>query len=151
MTINHQVMREGMTVLPDAIDETTGQRIEGSAQIVDTRFANLVEEETETESYVEVDDDALAPEDRDPSMEERLAETHELIYNADIDINPEFANTIAGTDIGDSNAATIVKYAAMKTFNGDITKEEAMQLVIESGVDIDEAMQAFYQLQEIHG
>ena len=43
-----------MTVLPDEIDEATGKRIEGTAEIVDTRhvaFAN--EEETEAAREVE--------------------------------------------------------------------------------------------------
>jgi len=148
MSINHQVMREGMTVLPETVDQATGEKIEGTAQIVDTRFANLVEEETETESYVEVDDDALDPEDRDPTFEIRLSDTEEDIRTGEYTVSDEFANEVAGANIGDSPADITVKFLATKVFQGHMTPEEAFADAVGSGLNPDDLMRSYWSLKE---
>lgn len=140
--------RQGMTVLPDAIDEATGQRLEGTAEVVDSRFANwAAAEDAEQEELVEVDEDAFAPEDVDPTFEERLSDTFDEIYNADYDINPDFADSIAQVNIGDTPEAVTVKHFATQVYNGNITTEEAFQGALESGLDPDALMFHFYKLK----
>ena len=145
--IHFEPHREGMTVLPETVDQATGEKIEGTAQIVDTRFANLVEEETETESYVEVDDDALDPEDRDPSMEVRLADTFEEINTSEFQVDPGMANSIAQVDLGSSPEAITVQHLAASVYNGNITPEEAFHAGVESGINPDKLMFQYYKLK----
>ena len=45
MTLHYQNDRPGMTVYPELRDEATNQPIEGSAEVVDTRFANIAKED----------------------------------------------------------------------------------------------------------
>ena len=68
---------------PDAIDEATGERIEGTAQIVDTRHVAFAEQDEDNSAEVDdpqfEDQDHLSEEDRDPIFEVRLADTFEEI------------------------------------------------------------------------
>ena len=53
MTIHFEVHRHGMTVNPPLRDEATGEIIEGSEQVVDTRFANWNHESNEYDPELE--------------------------------------------------------------------------------------------------
>ena len=143
-----------MTVLPDQIDEATGERIEGSAQVVDSRHVAFAKEDLNFEgqdptSYedVDVEDDAFNPDDVEPSFEVRLADTFEEINSTSFDVNPERANEIAQVDMGDTAEAITVQYLASKVYNGDITPEEAFQNAVESGYDMDTLMANYYALK----
>ena len=142
-----------MTVLPDMVDEATGNRIEGSSQVVDSRYVAFVKGEPNEEDP-EIDDpqfddhDHLSPEERDPEFELRLADTFEEINTTEYDVNPEIADTIAQQDLGRSPEAITVQYLASKVFNGDMTPEEAFQGAVESGLDMDKLMFQYYALKE---
>lgn len=139
--------RQGMTVLPDQFDEATGERIENTSQVVDTRVANWHGQSPDTYEDVSVDEDALNPLEVEPSFEVRLADTFDEINTTPFDINPEFANEIAAVDMGDSREAITVQYLASKVFNGDMTPEESFQHAVESGLDMDKLMFHYYQLK----
>ena len=151
MNINYEPDRAGLTVLPDMIDEATGQRIEGSSKVVDTRVTNWEGQSPETYEDLgidEVEQDALAPDDQDPEFSTRLADTFEEINTTSYDVNPDMANTIAQADIGDSPEAITIKYLASKVYGGDMTPEESFQKAVESGLDMDKLMFHYYQLKQ---
>lgn len=141
--------RKGLTVNPPEIDEATGQVI-GEPQVYSFEekheFFRNSEPDNELPFFDPDDIDSIDPDNQPPSIEQRLADTHEYIYNAEVYVDPEVANAIASADIEDSDAATVVKYQAYKFFNGDISKSEAISNAIESGIDPDELMAAFYAL-----
>lgn len=145
MTIHYEPNRQGMTVLPPEIDEATGEVIQGSEQVVDTRVANWDHSELENDYQLDEDDDAL--EDQAPSEEIRLAETFQEINTTKYDVNPEFANEIASVDIGDTPEAITVQHLVSQVFAGELLPEEAFQTAINSGLNTDKLMFAYYQLQ----
>ena len=147
MTIYYQPDRQGMTVLPDAIDEATGERIEGSSQVVDTRMTNWHGQSDDTYEDIEVEDEALSPEDVEPSIEIRLSDTEEDIRTGEYTVSDEFANEVASADIGSSPADLTVKYLATKCFQGQMTPEEAFGTAIESGINPDDLMQSYWNLK----
>ena len=53
MTIHYEGHRHGMTVNPPIRDEATGEIIEGSEQVVDTRIANWNHEPNEYDPELE--------------------------------------------------------------------------------------------------
>lgn len=143
-----------MTVHPEQIDQITGQKIEGSADVVDTKTMNWaanegqndfseleVAEQTETE----VENTFEIPQFE--SQEHALAETFDEVYNAEVDYSEEMAGEIANADIGDSAAATTVKYLASQVYLQNITTEQAFQNAVESGIDPDALMFAYYNLK----
>ena len=152
MPIHFQNDRQGMTVYPDARDEATNEIIEGSAQVLDTLFANIAKEDEEVPT--EVDDpsfdnqDHLSEEDRDPLYEVRLSDTEEDIRTSEYSVSEDFANEIAGADIGDSPSDITVKFLATKVFQGHMTPDEAFADAVGSGLSPDALMQSYWTLKE---
>ena len=146
--IHFEPNRQGMTVLPDDIDDATGERIEGTSKVIDTRVANWAHNEQDSE-----DPDDLAYEDPDaveeplPPLEVRLSDTFDEVYNTDYEVSDEMANSIASQDIGDTPEATTVKFLAMKVFQGEMTPEESFQAAVESGLNPDKLLFSYYQLK----
>ena len=151
MTISFQPHQHGMTVLPDAIDQATGERIEGTAQIVDTRHVAFAAQDEEDSSEVDdpqfEDQDHLSEEDRDPEFEVRLADTFEEINTTEYEVSPEIVQQIAQVDLGDTPEAITVQYLASQVFDGNINPEEAFQSAVQSGLDPDKLMFQYYQLK----
>ena len=147
--IHFEPNRPGVTVLPDDIDDATGERIDGTSKVIDTRVTNW-----EHNNQVSEDLDDLAYEDPDaveeplPPLEVRLADTFEEIYTTDYEVNDEVANQIAATDIGDSPESTTVKFLAMRVLQGELSAEEAFQNAVESGLDPDKLLFNYYQLKK---
>jgi len=142
--------RKGMTVTPDIIDEVTGQRIEGTAQVHDFEHKHPFfrdEQQAQVQDQLEPNDPAIDPELQEPPIEIRLADTFDDINTAEFDVSPEFANEIAGADIGDSPEAITVKYLATQVYSGNITAEEAFNAAVESGYEPDNLMFAYYNLK----
>ena len=153
MTFSYE-NRPGLTVNPPEIDEATGQPI-GEAQVYDFEHKHPFFREEhqqyassqETEE-VEIDEDAFAPEDVEPSFDERLSDTFEEINTSEYSISPELANDIATADIGTSPEAITVKHLAASVYNGNLSPEEAFQAAVESGMDMDKLMFQYYQLKQ---
>ena len=140
--------RQGMTVLPEAIDEATGQPIEGSSQVVDSRIANWVGDVPMEEQPIEVDEDAFAPENREPTFDERLSDTFDEINTSDYSISPDVVDNIVSADIGNTPEAVTVQHLAAEVYNGNLQPEEAFNEAIQTGIDMDKLMFAYYQLKE---
>ena len=134
-----------MTVLPDDIDEATGERIPNTAVVEDTQFGNWEEEE----DFEEIEQDALAPEDQVPEFEVLLADTFEEIVSTDFDVSPTLAYEIASADIGNSRADAAVQLFTSQVYNGELTAEEAFQSAVETGIDPVDLLDSFYKLQEV--
>jgi len=146
--------RRGMTVLPDDIDEATGERIPNTAVVKDTQFGNWEEEEEYFEEYfeeyeAEADQYALSPEDQDPDYEVRLAETFSEINTTEFEVSPTLAYEIASADIGNSRADAAVQLFTSQVYNGELTAEEAFQSAVETGIDPVDLLDSFYKLQEV--
>ena len=148
--IHYEPDRQGMTCLPDIKDEATGAVIEGTAEVVDTRYTNFVEQSPE--AYEDVDDGLYG---EPPTIEEDipeataldLADISEEVMEAPTEVNLEMANAIAQVDLGDSAEAVTVQYLASKFYQGDITGEEAIREAVESGLDTDKLAFVFHKLK----
>ena len=84
MTIHFEGYRHGMTVNPPLRDEATGEIIEGSEQVVDTRFANWNHEPNEYDP--ELEKEAINEDEDHPdyvSEEVRMADTQQEILTAE--------------------------------------------------------------------
>ena len=142
-----------MTVHPEQINEITGQRIEGSAEVVDSRFANWAANEggndfSELEMSEEPEQDELgfeAPLFKD--QQEALTETFDEVYNTDYSYSEEMAGAVAQADIGNSDAATTVKYLASQVYLNNLTPEQAFQQAVDSQIDPDKLLFSYYQLK----
>ena len=146
--IYYEEGRPGMTVLPDEIDQVTGERIEGSAKVVDTRIANWNHDEQDSEDLDKLAyEDPEAVEEPHPSLDVRLADTFDEVYNTPYEVSDETANAIASVDIGSSPEATTIKYLAMKVFQGEMTAEQSFQAAVDSGLDPDKLLFNYYQLK----
>ena len=159
MTIHYQPDRQGMTVYPDQIDEATGQPIEGSSEVVDTRVANLAKEDLNydgqsPDAYEEIDH--LSEEeliDANPDYipetisEVELASISDEIHQSSISPDAQLADSIASVDLGDSAADVTVQFLSHKVYNGDITAEEAFNEAINSGIPPEALASSFKRLQ----
>ena len=130
----------------------TGQRLFGTEEVQETRGFGFKPEYTYREDdpieEIQLDNDALSPEDQTQPFEVRLADTFEEVNTTAYDIDPEFANSIASADIGASPEAITVKHLAASVYNGNISPEEAFQAAVESGMDMDKLMFQYYQLKQ---
>ena len=149
MTIHFQPDRVGLTVNPPMRDEATNEVIEGTEQVVDTRIANWNHEPAE-------DDPDLAEELKsdDPdhpeyvSEEERMADTQQDILTAEErTYNSSLAETVSSLDLGDSPAAITVQHLTTQYYLGNISRDEAFTAAIESGIEPDKLMFAYWQLK----
>ena len=150
-----------MTVYPELRDEATNQPIEGSAEVVDTRFANIAKEDLnfdgqspETyedvtplteEELIEADADYI-PSDISPV---ELAEISDEIHSSPVVISEDVANQILSAPMGDSAADTTVTFLAHKVYQGDITAEEAFEEAVNSGLPPEALAESFNRLKSL--
>ena len=150
--------RQGMTVNPDAIDEATGQRIPGTAQVRESLYSNYDKQignyHGEGEGQYEdlgVNEDAYAPEDREQPVEVQLAETVELIENELYAPDDSFADELSAIEMPDGDtAAQLVQDLAVSVYSGDISQSEAIQLAIESGEDMSSLVYYFNAIKGLY-
>ena len=151
MTINYEPTRQGLTVNPPLRDEATGEYIEGTEQVVDTRFVAFTKDEEPAEVDPDLMDEINSDDPEHPdyvSEEVRLAETFDEINTTEYEYSEDIANQIAATDIGTSPEATVVKYLASQVYLDKMSPEEAFQTAVESGLNPDKLMQQYYQLKQ---
>ena len=151
MNIHYQEDRPGLTVLPDVIDEATGERVEGTSEIVPNHYTNFVES---PETFDEVDEEAYpAPPAEEEVIPEAsaldLADITEEVFEAPAEVNPQMADAIAQVDLGQSEAAISVQYLASKFYNGEMTADECVREAVESGIDTD-ALAFYYHKLKAH-
>ena len=146
MNIEYTPGRKAVTILPPQIDEATGEPIEGTEQVVDTRIANWDVDPDEV-TFEDVDDESLAPEDRAESIEVAMADVSDEIHSETVELNPNLAAQIAGIDMGDSPASITVQYLANQVYEGNITSSEAFNDALQSGISPEALVKAYRQLK----
>ena len=142
--IHYTPHRQGYVVNPPEIDQATNQIIGEPEVYENIPFA----QEEEEEEFTEVDEDALAPEDREPISELELAEISTEIMESPTEVSPELAAEIAAFDLGDSPADITISFLAHKYYEGEITAEEAFTEAINSGIHPDKLASSYKRLKE---
>lgn len=141
--------RQGMTVLPDDIDDVTGERIENTSQVVDTRIANWTD--TPVEDDPDLIEEAIQDDSDHPdyvSEEERLAATEEAIFSAEeLAFSSELASAIPSVDLGNNPSDIVVKHLATQYYLGNISRDDAFNQAIETGINPDDLADSFWRLQ----
>lgn len=138
-----------MTILPDDIDDATGERIEGTSKVIDTRFAKFEHEpqEIDPDLIEEINEEDLdAPEHTISEVE--LADISDEVHNTSYEVNEEMANHIASLDIGDSPAAVTIQFLAHKVYQGELSPAEAFSEAIDSGINPDKLAFAYNKLKQ---
>ena len=144
--------RPAVTVLPDAIDEATGERIEGTSVVSENHLVAFAKEDQITEQ----DDSPLEWVEEEPTDEPEefpeatpldLADISEQVMESDNTYQPEVVEAIVATDLGNSPEAITVQFLATKFFEGEMTGEEAIRDAIESGLDTDKLAFYFHKLK----
>jgi hypothetical protein len=143
MNIEYTPHRQGYVVNPPERDEATGEYIGDSEVYENIPFA----QEEEEEEFTEVEEDALAPEDRQPISELELAEISTEIMESPTETDPLLAAEIAAFDLGDSPSDVTISYLAHKVYQGDITSEEAIAEAINSGIHPDKLAASYKRLK----
>jgi hypothetical protein len=142
---------QALTVHPEVIDEMTGEKVPGSADVVDTKTMNWAADKDrqfpELPEEVEPSEEATFEAPLFETQEEALTQTFEEVYNAEVEYSEEMAGEIANADIGDSEAATTVKYLASQVYLQNMTTEDAFKAAVESGQDPDKLLFAYYNLK----
>ena len=109
MTIHFEGHRYGMTVNPPLRDEATGEIIEGSEQVVDSRFANWNHEDNEYDP--ELEKEAINEDEDHPdyvSEEVRMADTQQDILTAEEQLFDEsLAASISSVDLGTTSETSV--------------------------------------------
>ena len=158
MPIHYQNDRAGMTVYPELKDEATNQPIEGTSEVIDTRFANMAKQDLNFEgqdqtSYEDVSlteeelieaDADYVPSDISPVD---LAEITSEIYESSKSPSQELASEILRAPMSDSAADTTVTYLAHKFYQGEVTTDEAYQEALNSGIPPEALAQSYRKLQ----
>ena len=152
MTIHYEGHRLGLTVNPPIRDEATGEIIEGSEQVVDTRIANWHHEPNEADPSLRELADEISQEDPDHpdyrSIEVRLADASDEINNATFAPNPDVAAALLSYDNGDAPTDLLVQHLAYRAYNGDLTPEEAFVKAIDSGHSPELLLKSYNHLKE---
>lgn len=134
--MNFEPHRQGMTVLPPDIDDATGEIIEGTSKVVDTRIANWEHDEIEDDSELineAIQGDTDHPEHIDSESE--LAEISVEVNESTVAYDETMADTIASVDMGDSPADVTVQFLAHKVYAGELSPQDAFSEAINSGIN----------------
>lgn len=149
--INYEPHRNGQTVLPDVVDEVTGQTVEGTSQVVDTRVANFAHEnyeEVEDSIYEQeqaIQEDPDHPDYVDDAVE--LANISEEIHEAEVSYNEEMAQAVVQAPMSDSPSDVTVQYLSHKVFNGDLTPQEAFEEAMNSGINPEQLAASYNKIK----
>ena len=150
MTIHFEGHRYGMTVNPPLRDEATGEIIEGSEQVVDSRFANWNHEDNEFDP--ELEKEAINEDEDHPdyvSEEVRMADTQQDILTAEEQsFDESLAASISSVDLGTTPADITVQYLVTQYYLGNISRDEAFEVAISSGISPESLMQSYWNLKK---
>ena len=160
MSIHFQNDRPGMTYIPDAVDEATGERVEGTGMLAESHLANLVKQDQlnfegqDPTSYEDVSplteqeqidaDPDYTPEDITPVQ---LADISDEIHNTSVSPDENLAASIASLDMGDKAADIAVQYFAHKVYDGQLTPSEAFEEAVNSGLPPEALAASFNKLK----
>ena len=152
--IHFQTDRQGLTVLPDSIDEATGERIAGTSQVVDTRVANWEGQSDETYEQVEQSiyeqEEAIAEDPDHPDSELDavvLADVSDEIHQSTVTPDETVASAVISADMSDSPADVTVQFLAHQVYSGNISAEEAFNEALNSGVNHAALVASFQKLK----
>lgn len=151
MTDNFHIQQHrAYTVNPPLRDEATGEYIEGTEQVVDTRIANW--NHAPSEDDPDLIEEAKQDDDSHPehvSEEQRLADTEEAIFSAEeLAYDEELASAIPSIDIGNSPSDIIVQHLATQYYAGNISRDDAFNQAIQTGINPDDLASSFWRLKE---
>ena len=143
-----------MTILPDTIDEATGERIPGTSQVVDTRVSNWAgqsdESYEETEESIYEQEQAIAEDPDHPDSELDsvvLADISTEIHESDASFDEAMASAVVSADMSDSPADVTVQYLAHQVYQGNLTPAEAFNEALDSGVNHAALVASFQKLK----
>ena len=132
--------RQAMTYYPPERDDATGEIIEGTDTVIDTRFASLAkadrdngevssQEMTVVEHGEDTFDDQVA-----------LAEVSEEINTTTFVADDNIAHEVAMLDMGDTDSAIAVQYLAQQVYAGNMSADDAFNEAVTSGLPHSELM-----------
>lgn len=149
-----------MTYLPELVDEATGERVEGTGLLTDTRLTTLQKEEQlnfegqDPTSYEDVEplteeelieaDADYVPQDISPV---ELASISDEIHSASINPDEALAASIASVDMGNSAADITIQFLTHKVYDGQLTPTEAFEEAVNSGLPAEALAASFRKLQ----
>ncbi len=146
MTTEYNIapQRRGFVVNPPERDEVTNEYISEPEVYENTPFAQEEPEET----FTDVDEDALAPEDREPISELELGEISIEIHDTTVIPDETLATEIAAYSFGDTPSDITVQFLAHKVYQGELTAEEAFSEALDSGINPDYLAASYRRLKE---
>jgi uncharacterized protein YcbX len=153
--------RPAYTVLPDMIDEATGNRIEDTGMLCDTRHAafakqdqpDLADPETEYEEHTTylTEEEALeagiefdSEVELDPVV---AADISTEIHESTVQYDPEMAAAVVQVPMSDSPADVTVQYLTNQVYEGNLTPQEAFDEALSSGVSHAALADAYQRLK----
>ena len=139
--IVYEQSRPGMTYFPPEVDDATGLPIEGTDQIVDTRFASLAKEDRGNGEVSSDEMTVVEHGEMDFEDQVTLAEVSEEINTTTVVADDDIAYEAAMLDMGDSDSAIAVQYLASQVYSGNMTAEDAFNEAISSGLPHNELLQ----------
>lgn len=161
MNIHFQNDRPAYTVLPDLVDEATGERVEGTGMLAETHhtaFAkqdqpDLADPETEydenevhlskeeaDDAGIEYTDDFIPNDELDPVV---LAEVSNEIHQSEFAPDEAVAASVVSVPMSDTPADITVQYLAHQVYSGNITPEEAFEDALMSGINHAELIRSY--------
>ena len=145
MTTEYNIapQRRGFVVNPPQRDESTNEFIGEPEVYINEPFTQEEEEET----FTDVDDDALAPEDREPVSELELGEISIEIHESAVIPDETLATEIAAYTLGDTPSDITVQFLAHKVYQGELTAEEAFAEALDSGINPDHLGASYKRLK----
>ena len=160
MSIHFSNDRPGFTYIPDAVDEATGERVEGTGMLAESHIANLVKQDQlnydgqSPETYEEIEplteeelieaDADYVPEDISPV---ELASISDEVHSASVVVDEAFASSIASVDMGNSAADITIQFLTHKVYDGQLTPTEAFEEAVNSGLPPEALAASFRKLQ----
>jgi len=165
MSIHFQNDRPAYTVLPDLVDEATGERVEDTGMLCETHLTSLIKKdqsllldpETEYEENIieltpeeavdaglETTDGFISNDDLDPTV---LAEVSDEIHQSEFAPDEAVAAAVVSVPMSDTPADITVQYLAHQVYSGNITPEEAFEDALLSGINHAELIRSYDYLK----
>ena len=133
--------RPAMTYFPPEVDDATGQPIEGTDQVVDTRFAAFAKGERGNGEVSSDEMTVVEHGEMDFEDQVTLAEVSEEINTTTFVADDDIAHEVAYLDMGESDSAIAVQYLAHQVYAGNMSAEDAFNEAITSGLPHSELLQ----------
>lgn len=132
--------RQAMTYYPPERDDATGEIIEGTDTVIDTRFASLAKADRDN-GEVSSQEMAVVEHGEDTfEAQVELAEVSEEINTTTVVADDNIAEEAILLDMGDSESANAVQYLVSEVYSGNMTAEDAFNAAITSGLSHSEML-----------